>query len=202
MNMQFLNASQNIPYSRLLQKKQTIPIMFQSTRSIIPKIELIKNEQDLEPEVKKMIWGPAIWFLFHTLAEKIKEDFFSSIRVELLNNIYSICVNLPCPMCSMHAKEYLDKINFNSIQKKEDLKNMLYEFHNNVNLKKNISLFPKDQLDEKYSKAVTINIIHNFMFYFKDKTRSPKLIANDLQRSHIFNLLRNWFSKNIGYFEA
>jgi hypothetical protein len=136
------------------------------------------------------------------LAEKVKEESFTSIRIELLNNVYSICVNLPCPMCSTHAKEYMDKVNFNTIRTKEDLKNMLFQFHNTVNFRKNIPLFPKEQLDEKYSKAVTINIIHNFMHHFSDKYRSPKLIANDLMRSRIVINLKNWFSTNIQHFYA
>ena len=81
-----------------------------------------------------------------------KEESFHYIRVELLNNIYSICVNLPCPVCSAHAKEYMEKINFNTIRTKEDLKNMLFQFHNNVNLRKNVYLFPREQLDEKYDE--------------------------------------------------
>jgi hypothetical protein len=144
----------------------------------------------------------SIWFLFHTLAEKIKEESFHYIRVELLNNIYSICVNLPCPVCSTHAKEYMEKINFNTIRTKEDLKNMLFQFHNNVNLRKNVPLFPREQLDEKYSKAVTINIIQNFINHFSDRYRSHKLIADDLMRSRITIILKKWFSNNINHFHA
>ena len=203
MNLQFLNTTQNYPHNTRNTKNQIIlPNMFQMRRRIshppqqIP-IQIVQQE---EPDKKRMIWGPAIWFLLHTLAEKVKEESFSSIRIELLNNIYSICVNLPCPMCSTHAKEFMDKINFNTIRTKEDLKNMLFQFHNNVNLRKNIVLFPKEQLDEKYSKAVTINIIQNFMHHFSDRYRSPKLIANDLMRSRIVVILKEWFSKNLQHF--
>jgi hypothetical protein len=173
---------------------------------MIPKYvrpNIINNQpeqiQIQEPE-KKVLWGPAIWFLLHTLAEKVKPELFSSIRVELLNIIYSICVNLPCPLCSDHAKEYLDKVNFNAIQSKNDLKILLFHFHNDVNKRKNYRLFSKEELDEKYSKANTVNIIHNFMYFFKDKNRSPKLIANDLQRRHIAVKLNQWFSNNLQHF--
>jgi hypothetical protein len=65
--------------------------------------------------VKKVKWGEPTWFLFHTLSVKIKESHFNMIRAQLLNNIYAICVNLPCPDCANHAKTYLDGINFNTI---------------------------------------------------------------------------------------
>jgi hypothetical protein len=164
-----------------------------------PNIINRQPEQIQEPE-KKILWGPAIWFLLHTMAEKVKPELFSSIRVELLNNIYSICVNLPCPLCSNHAKEYLDKINFNTIQTKLDLKILLFNFHNDVNKRKNYALFSREELDEKYSRANTVNIIHNFIIFFQDKYRSPKLIADDLQRKYIAIRLREWFSHNIHSF--
>jgi hypothetical protein len=57
-----------------------------------------------------------------------------------------------------------------------------------------------EAFNEKYSKAVTVNIIQNFMIHFQDKHRSPKLIASDLQRTHIARELKDWFQKNIGHF--
>ena len=202
--MQFLNVSnikhvnEKSPYNNVQNIFQMRRFFPQQLRPIVqPKNEVIVDE----PEKKKMIWGPAIWFLFHTLAEKIKIESFSSIRNELLNNIYSISVNLPCPICATHAKEYLDKINFNTIQTKEQFKMLLFHFHNDVNKRKNYPLFSRDELDEKYSKANTVNIIHNFMYYFQDRSRSPKLIANDLQRQRIARVLKEWFINHIIYFD-
>jgi len=205
MNMQFLNASQNVPNGRSnIENKVITPNVFQMRRSIsvqsIP-VQSIEIKPEVEVEVKRMIWGPAIWFLFHTLAEKIRDELFSSIKVELLNNIYAISVNLPCPMCSDHAKEYLNKINFNAIQSKDDLKQMLFDFHNDVNKRKFVKLFTKEELDEKYPTANTINIINNFIYHFKDRHHSPKLIASDLQRSRIVIKLNDWFKNNIQYFD-
>lgn len=198
--MQFLNASQNFPHNlKNIQNQLNTPNMFQNRRRIQIPVQIPLPLPD-EPEKKRMIWGPAVWYLFHTLSEKIKDEFFSSLRIELLNNIYSISVNLPCPICATHAKEYLDKINFNHIQTKTELKNMLFHFHNDVNKRKNIPIFPREELDEKYSKAVTMNIINNFMHHFQDKYRSPKLIANDLQRTRIVGILKDWFRRNFSSF--
>ena len=194
LNISSLNNDNDNNTINIFQIRRMIP------QYVRPNIINKQPEQIQEPE-KKILWGPAIWFLLHTLAEKIKQELFSSIRVELLNIIYSICVNLPCPLCSDHAKEYFDKINFNTIQTKLDLKLLLFNFHNLVNKRKNYSLFSREELDEKYSKANTMNIIHNFMYFFQDKNRSPKMIANDLQRKHIAVKLKQWFSNNLQHFD-
>jgi hypothetical protein len=153
------------------------------------------------PEVKKMKWGEPTWFLFHTLAEKVRPELFSLVKKDLLNIIYTICANLPCPTCANHAVAYMKSVNFDTINNKDGLRVMLYRFHNEVNARKGFPEFPYDQLSEKYSKANTINIIHYFMPFFEDKHRSMKMIADDLHRSRLALQLKAWFNKNIGMFE-
>jgi hypothetical protein len=163
-------------------------------------------EQSIQPPIenvpKKVKWGEPTWFLLHTLSVKVKESEFKNIRLDLLNRIYAICTNLPCPDCANHAKIYLDSINFNTIQTKEDLKILLYTFHNNVNKKKGYPMFPYEQLDEKYSLAITNNIIRNFMVHFSDRNRSLKLLVGDLQRYQLCNVLKNWFNEHIMCFDT
>ena len=155
----------------------------------------------VQPKKKPMRWGEPTWFLFHTLAEKVKPEYFSEIRVELLNIVYTICSNLPCPECAKHAKQYLDSINFNTIVTKRDLQLMLHRFHNEVNRRKKFPEFPVEELNTKYSLANTVNIIHNFMPYFEDKVGSIRLIADNLHRSRVALQIKSWFNKNIGCFE-
>uniref|UniRef100_A0A6C0HAR6 thiol oxidase n=1 Tax=viral metagenome TaxID=1070528 RepID=A0A6C0HAR6_9ZZZZ len=154
-----------------------------------------------EPTVKKMKWGEPTWLLFHTLACKVKEECFQKVRGDLLNHIYSICANLPCPMCANHAMEYMKNINFNAIRTKQDLIDMLYVFHNTVNKKKNYPQFPHSELDSKYSTAVTKNIIFNFLYHFQDKHKSVHMIANDMFRIRQVETLKEWFNKNYNCFE-
>ena len=85
----------------------------------VPKINMVNSNAVASTATMK--WGQPTWFFFHTLAEKIFEDRFPEIRQPLLDLIYSICVNLPCPDCANHAKTYLDGINFHTIQTKNDL---------------------------------------------------------------------------------
>jgi hypothetical protein len=207
MNMMFLNSSQNIQHNQSNQNQSnlSVPNMIARRRFIRPlnvlnQAPVIQNPIIENPK-PKMIWGPPIWFLFHTLAEKIKPESFSTIIKELLNNINIICSNLPCPICSTHAKEYMGKINFNSIRSKQDLKKLLFDFHNTVNSRKGYTIFTKEELDSKYSNSNTVNIIHNFIIHFKDKHRSPKLIADDLMRQRIAANLQIWFQNNITAFE-
>ena len=176
----------------------------------MPVRTLVKNpiEENLsilvqEPQpVKKVKWGEPVWFLLHTLSIKVREDEFKNVRFDLLNRIYAICINLPCPECANHAKLYLDNINFNAIQTKEDLKKMLHTFHNEVNKRKGYPFFPYDQLNEKYSSAITMNMIRNFMIHFSDRNRSLKLLATDLHRMQLCNTLKNWFNERIHCFHA
>ena len=40
------------------------------------------------------VWGPAVWTLFHTLAEKINEKAFPFIKGQLFGQIKRICLYL------------------------------------------------------------------------------------------------------------
>lgn len=163
---------------------------------------VIRAVEEKKVEKKKgMKWAQPTWFLFHTLAEKIREDAFPLVRAELLNVIYTICVNLPCPDCARHAKAHMDGVNFDAIQTKEHLRIMLHRFHNEVNKRKGYPLFPLEEVTPKYAAANTVNIIHYFMPFFEDKHASLRMIADDLHRARIAVQLKAWFNKNIGYFD-
>lgn len=195
MNMKFFSAhtiaTTNTPQQRIM----TMPIHMSS----LPQQK--QQYQQQTPSVGKVKWGEPTWFLFHTLSFKIKDNEFPKIRSSLLNYMYAICINLPCPDCANHAKAYLDGVNFNIIQTKEQLKRLFYNFHNEVNLRKGYPFFPYEELDEKYSKAITINIILNFMSHFSDRNRNIKLLASDLYRQKLCKVLKEWFNDNITVFD-
>jgi hypothetical protein len=184
-----------------LHNKNLPPIQMIQTRTIVAPSIYQNQIENPEPTVAKMRWGEPTWFFFHTISQKVKSESFPLIREELLGHIYNICTNLPCPTCSEHAKEYLKGINFNIIQTKDDLKNMMFTFHNVVNARKGVKLFSRDQLDEKYSKAVTVNIVHYFMFHFQEKYNNVKIIADNMYRERQVKMLQSWLQKNIQYFD-
>lgn len=199
MNMKFFSA-QTIANTNNKQISEPFYMVMRKPIQHIPVVDTTPIIQQPDPP-KKVKWGEPTWFLLHTLSVKVKESEFKNIRVDLLNRIYAICINLPCPDCANHAKIYLDNINFNSIQTKEDLKLLLYKFHNDVNRRKGYPFFSYDKLDEKYSLAITNNIIRNFMVHFSDRTRSLKLLATDLHRSQLCISLKTWFNDNINCFD-
>ena len=160
--------------------------------------QLVNNPPSTQEN--KILWGEPTWFLFHTLAEKVHESEFDKIRASLLEIIYTIAIHLPCPSCAAHAKQHLDGINFNAIQTKAQLKQMLFEFHNSVNKRKNFPMFLSSDLDEKDSKAITFHIIQNFMIQFEKKTKSVRLIVDDLHRQRMTVTLKTWFNDHVMYF--
>ena len=151
--------------------------------------------------MSKKEWGQATWYLFHTLAEKIDEEYYIKNKAEFFRIVGLICSNLPCPICSEHAIQYIKTHPFFSIQTKQGLKDMLFAFHNEVNKNKGFEQYKYEDLDKKYNSANTINIIRNFIFYFKDKSRSIKMIANDMHRERLSIQLQGWFNTNLQYFD-
>ena len=207
--MQFVNNRPNNNYYKIQNSNQTQNVIMPFSASYRRTVQINQNNiisqntqptNELSNPQKKMKWGEPTWFLFHTLAEKVKEEKFQNIRIELLNTIRTICSNLPCPDCANHASEYMKKIDFASIRTKQDLKLMLFQFHNIVNKKKNFPLFSINDLDSKYSKANTIIVIQNFMFYFQDKNHSIRMISNDIFRNRIAEQIKTWFNTNIQNF--
>ena len=203
MNMQFVNNRQSAfnnlhqlqPNNRILSLNRIGNIRQQSlSQPTVAAPSLPKNDP------KKIKWGPPTWYLFHTLAEKIKDEYFLSLRAELINNIIAISRNLPCPRCAAHASEYMSKININSIRTKEDLKNILFTFHNDVNGRTGSPQFSYDELSNKYSVAITKNVIHTFFIFFQDKSFNVTAIANNMHRARVIESLKTWFNKNIQYF--
>jgi len=109
------------------------------------------------------IWGPPTWCFFHTLAEKINPDMFNQLFPQIFNYIIRICRVLPCPDCSLHASQFLSKVNISGIKNKEDFKNLMCIFHNMVNRKKNKRQFYFENLPAIYDNKNIINVYNNFL---------------------------------------
>jgi len=165
------------------------------------KQQINSGDQTQKPKSKPMKWGEPTWFLFHTIAEKIRPEYFTLLRKDLFDMIHQICSNLPCPICATHAKQYLASTNFATIQSKDHLRFFFHKFHNEVNQRKGFAIFPLDELSAKYEKANTVNMIHNFITYFEDKSpHSHRMISDNLYRQRIVSVIKLWFNKNIQYF--
>jgi hypothetical protein len=187
------SISNNIP-------KPIISQNIQSRNSIL-KEEYKPNIHD-PGKPKPMRWGEPTWYLFHTLAEKVKEESFPIIKDELLDLCYTICINLPCSICANHAKEYMNSINYHSVKTKSDFILLFFNFHNTVNTRKNYQMFPFELLHEKYGTANTINIIKNFIYHFQEKYNVVKLMSDQMYRKSLSEKIKIWFNTNINHFQV
>jgi hypothetical protein len=163
-----------------------------------------KIQQTVVPiPVKKdtMLWGAPTWYFFHTLAAKIKPEYFEEHKPQILQIISNICNNLPCPSCTEHAKQYIQKLNTNMINSKNDLIQFLFVFHNNVNERKRKPIFSYDDLIEKYKTANLINIATNFLYYFKMEHHAVRMIADGMHRKRTATNIQIWLQKNKHIFE-
>ena len=194
----FSRATQRTYPQQQVMRMNLIP---QHRPPVIPEERKVASPTETQT-TGKMKWGAPTWFFLHTIAHKVRPETFGEIRMELLKMIYMICTNLPCPDCSQHATLYLNGINFNTIQSREDLQMMLFTFHNYLNTKKGFPQFTREQLAEKYALANTANIFNHFITIYADKSKSIKMIADEMYRARIVEQVRAWFLSHTTYFEG
>jgi hypothetical protein len=143
-------------------------------------------------------WGEPVWTLYHVLAEKIKEDQYPLIYRELFSQIYQISSLLPCNECSGHAKLFLSKINVEQLKTKADLINMLYVFHNSVNVRTQAKLFKYEDLI-KYKNINIISAFNNFSKKF-NTNGNMQLITENFHRKQFLNNFKKWLMQHITKF--
>jgi hypothetical protein len=168
---------------------------FNSRQVQTPVAKAVEEPVNVDP-ANKILWGAPFWFFFHTLAEKLKPELFYENRDAIFGIIREICRNLPCPTCTSHATQYLNNINFNAIQTRQDFIVMLYEFHNSINKRKNLPIFPYSELQPKYEKAIFINIVNHFMHFYKMEHRVIRLMSEDMHRRRSAKSILDWLHAN------
>jgi hypothetical protein len=149
----------------------------------------------------RMRWGAPTWALFHTIPEKLSNKNFVENKTSIIQLIMTICNNLPCPSCSQHATQYMRTVNFNAIHTVEDLKKMLYIFHNSVNERKKYAEFPYDGLSDKYANLDFNQVVNKFMFHFQQKVYAMNLIAQQISRQKQVVTVKKWFLDNMHLFQ-
>jgi hypothetical protein len=144
------------------------------------------------------LWGPATWTLFHVLAEKVNEHIYPRIAGQLFDVVKRICTALPCPECAQDATQFLAKIRVHDLKSKNDFKNLIYVFHNHVNVKKRKPLFKYVNL-EVYKRYNIVSVFNRFISFYHTKG-NMRLLAESFQRQLIVKNVREWFSRNICFF--
>ena len=146
--------------------------------------------------MSKKEWGQATWYLFHTLAEKIDEDYYIKNKAEFFKIVALICSNLPCPECAKHSAEILRRLNIESIKTRDELIKFFFDFHNHVNITVKKASYKKDDL-VLYKKANIGNIIQNFFDKFFVKFYNEKLLMHNFNRSGIKTTLTTYLTQRI-----
>jgi hypothetical protein len=161
------------------------------------KVEINKTTTTTVP---KILWGPAIWSFLHCLAEKVKDSSYDLLKKDIFFHIESICKNLPCPTCSSHASQYLQKVDFTKLRTKEDLKLMLYNFHNVVNKRLGKPEYKIIDMHMKYPQLNFYDEINMFFKFFENKHKTVNMLSNDIYTMRISKNIKHWLSENIYHF--
>ena len=143
-------------------------------------------------------WGPPTWMFIHTLVSKIKDDDFPIIGQQVISYIIQICLFLPCPECSVHAKQFWSNVNTKNINTKLDLINLLFVFHNAVNKRRSVKPFRYVDL-QYYNTTELIGSFNNFARNF-NTAGNMKLITESFHRSRLLQSLRGWLMSNLTHF--
>lgn len=154
--------------------------------------------------VSKNVWGPCVWYLFHTLAYKAVPSDFAEIKADLIQYIQRICANLPCPECTQHATEYMAKNSrvLAQITTKEQLHYFLVDFHNVVNMRKQKLAFTYEQAEEKYKRAKTSDVVQYFFKIYGERSNGGnlKMFTNGFHKQLLLSEFSAWMVRNYGKF--
>lgn len=148
--------------------------------------------------MSKSVWGPATWYLLHSMVLKINDDAPEDVISDLKKLIRSITSNLPCPACSAHAISHLSKLKFDSIMTVEGLRRFMFHFHNSVNemLKKSTSLTYEQHII-MYDKMDLRLVIQNFLnIYNNMNNTNVTMMLYSFHRKKTLNDVNTFFVKN------
>lgn len=107
------------------------------------------------------IWGPQLWFLLHSSAERFGHPLSKRLPDEekrvWTGLLRSLQYTLPCPLCKKHYTSYLAK--YPLVLTKEGIRLWLYRLHSEVNQRNNkptpLSL---EQMEETYAKPFQFTV--------------------------------------------
>ena len=150
----------------------------------------------------KQEWGNACWYLIHGLSFKIKTDDKRFIN-ELMTRIYNVCINLPCPECSEHAREtFLQAKNCGiKINSKAELQAFWWKFHNLVNRRTGKSYMSFEDARSKYEKARLFPIVNNFVKIMKRNVPGERAMMYSMSRNKATENMFNFIKENQAYFD-
>ena len=145
--------------------------------------------------MKKRDWGNAVWLLFHTLAEKLKDEYKDELPI-LVSHITSICNNLPCPDCQQHASKTMNLVNKSAIaSSKEALIDFLWKFHNDVNKRTKTKFYPVESLNI-YKTTSTYSVVKRFITIMNATSNNEKTMLYGFHRALYMKQFIEYINKN------
>lgn len=102
-------------------------------------------------------WGPFIWGLIHTVSiidfdePQIQREHVDK-AINILKNIVNV---IPCPKCAIHYQAYIDNIvTKQNIYDKMELFKIMFEYHNQVNMKLGKENITYELALEKWARVI------------------------------------------------
>ena len=150
----------------------------------------------------KQEWGNACWHLFHGLSFKMKTDDKEIIN-KLMSLMYNVCVNLPCPECSEHAKETFLQARRNGIKinTRDELQAFWWKFHNLVNMRTKKQQVSFEDAKTKYEKTRLYPIVNNFVSIMKRNVPGERSMMYTMSRVNAVEKMFNFIKENQASFE-
>jgi hypothetical protein len=149
--------------------------------------------------MSKKQWGNATWYLFHTLAEKLKPEYDNPSEIKALYaQIKKICQHLPCEDCTAHAIKTLSTANEAFVtSSKEAFVNFLWQFHNKVNAVSGSPQYSFEETKALYSRASTGLIIQNFITVMNLKSNDLKIsMMKTINKNAYMSSFTDYIKKN------
>ena len=93
------------------------------------------------------VWGHHQWAMLHIMAETYPTKPSDVRKKSMHQYLSSMCLNLPCGGCAMHAVEYL-RAHPPKLDSRDDLVLYIIDFHNDVNKRTGKKVYSHDEARE------------------------------------------------------
>lgn len=141
-------------------------------------------------------WGPVTWVLLHTIAAKIKSEYFLSNKVFLINIIKLICKTLPCEDCANHATILLNNYkHFHKLNTLHEFQIWLWEFHNIINIKLGKKEVSKDIL-QNFHKNNLIQLLQFWNTKYKLNVQTAYQLKHSIDINNTRNIVNTFIYSN------
>lgn len=144
-------------------------------------------------------WAHPTWIFFHSFIEQMNDDFYRQKHNTILQYIKNICSVLPCPHCQEHAVQYMKRINPRNVATRQQMRIMLFEFHNRVNLRLRKSLFQEPNL-EQYKTINFVKVVKLFQSVMMKNYTLNRSFNEHMMRKRIISELVQFIRSNINQF--